>query len=67
MTLSEIDSKIDQSMHGVINGGTTVGRKSFFKRLIWLEANRSKVHGIDTPGVISEGYDQFYCVNFVPI
>lgn len=49
MSLSDLNSEIDRCMWGSKNGGTTVGRKSFFKRLLWLEEIREEKHGIEAP------------------
>lgn len=49
MTLEELNREIDRCMLGSKRGGTTAGRKSFFKRLVWLEEIREEKHGIEAP------------------
>jgi len=47
MTLEQLNCKIAHMLWGSENGGTSQGRKSFFKRLVWLEAKREELHGIE--------------------
>ena len=49
MSLLDINKEIERCMWGSKNGGTTAGRKSFFKRLVWLEEIREEKHGIEAP------------------
>ncbi|BBM02961.1 hypothetical protein [Microbulbifer sp. GL-2] len=49
MSLPDINKEIERCMRGSKNGGTTAGRKSFFKRLLWLEEIREEKHGIEAP------------------
>jgi hypothetical protein len=49
MSLSQINNEIDRCLWGARNGGTTVGRKSYFKRLIWLEKIREEKHDVEAP------------------
>lgn len=49
MSLSDLNKEIERCLWGSKNGGTTVGRKSIFKRLIWLEEIRAEKHGIEAP------------------
>ena len=49
MSLPDINKEIERCMWGSKNGGTTVGRKSFFKRLVWLEEIREEKHDIEAP------------------
>ncbi len=49
MSLSQINNEIDRCLYGARNGGTTVGRKSFFKHLIWIENIREEKHDIEAP------------------
>jgi hypothetical protein len=49
MTLAHIDSEIARCLHWSEAGGTSQGRKSFFKRLVWLEAERERLHGTPAP------------------
>ena len=50
MSLEDINREIDRCLWGSRNGGTTAGRKAFFKRLLWLEKIREEQHGIEAPG-----------------
>lgn len=49
LSLAEINKEIERCMWGSKNGGTTAGRKSFFKRLVWLEEIREAQHGVESP------------------
>lgn len=49
MSLTEIDSEIQRCVWGAENGGTSQGRKAFFKRLVWLEKQREKLFGVTAP------------------
>ena len=49
MTLAEFDSEIHRCLWGAENGGTSQGRKAFFKRLVWLEEQREKLFGVPAP------------------
>jgi len=46
LTLAEINKEIERCENGANSGGTSQGRKSFFKRLVWMEKVREKLHGI---------------------
>lgn len=46
LTLAQLNAEIQRCLFGYENGGTSQGRKSFFKRLVWLEAARERLHGI---------------------
>jgi hypothetical protein len=50
LPLSWFNGEIKRCLHGYETGGTSQGRKAFFKRLIWTEAERERVHGITAPG-----------------
>jgi hypothetical protein len=43
MSLAEFDSEIQRCLWGAENGGSSQGRKSFFKRLVWLEQQREEL------------------------
>jgi len=45
MTLDEINKEIERCTVGAYSGGGQ-GPKGFFKRLIWMEKMREKLHGI---------------------
>ena len=49
MTLEEFNSEIFRCNWGFENGGTSQGRKAFFKRLVWLEKQREACFGIEAP------------------
>ena len=49
MELSDLNHEIGRCTSGLKNGGATVGRKAFFKRLVWLEKIREEKHGIEAP------------------
>ncbi len=49
LSLGELNVEIERCVQGFEHGGTTQGRKSFFKRLVWLEKMREKIHGILAP------------------
>jgi hypothetical protein len=49
MTLEELNHGIARCMWGSKNGGTTAGRKSFFKLLVWLEEIREANFEIEAP------------------
>jgi hypothetical protein len=49
LPLSWFNAEIKRCLHGYETGGTSQGRKAFFKRLIWTEAERERVHGITAP------------------
>jgi hypothetical protein len=46
MSLDQVNAEIERCLHGFEYGGSSQGRKSFFKRLVWLETMREKIHGI---------------------
>lgn len=49
LPLSEIESEIRRCLWGFENGGTSQGRKAYFKRLVWLESQRQELFGIEAP------------------
>ena len=49
MSRAEIDSEIQRCLWGAENGGLSQGRKSFFKRLVWLEQQREKLFEVVAP------------------
>jgi hypothetical protein len=49
MTLEEFNHEISKCNWGFENGGSTQGRKAFFKRLVWLEKQRESCYGIEAP------------------
>ena len=46
LTLAQLNSEIERCLSGYENGGASQGRKSFFERLVWLEGEREKIHGV---------------------
>jgi hypothetical protein len=42
LSLAELHAEIARCLWGAENGGTSQGRKAFFKRLVWLETMREK-------------------------
>lgn len=49
MSRAEFESEIQRCKWGLENGGTSQGRKAFFKRLVWLEQQREKLFGVSAP------------------
>jgi hypothetical protein len=49
MSRSEMDSEIARCLWGVESDRRSQLRKTFFKRLIWLEAEREKRFGVPAP------------------
>ena len=49
MSLSEIEAEIQRCLLGAENGGSSQGRKSFFKRLVWLEQQRESLYNVIAP------------------
>lgn len=46
LTLSQLNAEIQRCLLGYETGGASQGRKAFFKRLVWLEAERERLHGV---------------------
>ncbi|MDR6841194.1 hypothetical protein [Pseudoxanthomonas sacheonensis] len=46
LPLGKLNHEIDRCLWGYENGGTSQGRKSFFKRLVMLEGIREQEHGV---------------------
>jgi hypothetical protein len=49
LSLPALNGQIRDAKWGYENGGSSQGRKAFFKRLIWLEAHRERLHGVEAP------------------
>ena len=49
MSEEELSTEIDRCKFGYQHGGTSQGRKAFFKRLVWLESQREELFGIFAP------------------
>jgi hypothetical protein len=47
--LSWFNAEIQRCIHGYETGGSSQGRKAFFKRVIWTEAQRERVYGVVAP------------------
>ncbi|QGZ93364.1 hypothetical protein [Terricaulis silvestris] len=46
LTLAELNAEIQRCLFRYERGGTSQGRKAFFKRLVWLEAERERLHSV---------------------
>ena len=46
LSLQQLNAEISRALLGYEIGGTSQGRKAFFKRLVWLENHREALHGI---------------------
>ena len=46
LPLHELNHEIGRCLLGYENGGTSQGRKAFFKRLVILEQIRESAHGV---------------------
>lgn len=46
LSLDDLTREINRCVYGYTNGGTSQGRKSFFKRLVMLEQIRESTHGV---------------------
>ena len=46
LSLDQLNVEIERCLQGFEYGGTSQGSKAFFKRLVWLETMREKIHGI---------------------
>ena len=46
LPLKDLDHEIGRCVYGYTNGGTSQGRKAFFKRLVMLEQIREVTHGV---------------------
>ena len=46
LPLGEINQEISRCLWGYENGGSSQGRKAFFKRLVMLEQIREQTHGV---------------------
>lgn len=49
ITQAELEADIQRCLWGINNGGTSKGRKAYFKRLVWLEEQRETLYGISAP------------------
>jgi hypothetical protein len=49
LSFAELEAEISRCALGYQTGGSSQGRKSFSKRLVWLESQREKLHGIPAP------------------
>ncbi len=46
LSVDQLNFHIKHCLRGYKRPGTSQARKAFFKRLVWLEAEREKLHGI---------------------
>ena len=49
LSAASLDADIVRCIWGYENGGSSQGRKSFFKRLVSLEAQREQLFGLAAP------------------
>ena len=49
LSAASLDADIVRCLWGYENGGSSQGRKSFFKRLVWLEAQGDQLFGLAAP------------------
>jgi hypothetical protein len=49
LTLDQVDHDLERCAFRAEAGGSCQGRKSFFKRPVWLEAERERSHDILAP------------------
>ncbi len=49
LPLDMLNREIAWAKHGYETGGSSQGRRAFFKRLVSLEGQREKFYGIDAP------------------
>ena len=47
LPLAKINQEISRCLWGYENGGSSQGRKAFFKRLVMLEQIREQTHGVE--------------------
>jgi hypothetical protein len=47
LSLKELNTEIARCIDGYEFGGTTAGQKAFFKRLVWLEKERERIHKVE--------------------
>ncbi len=47
MSREALDAEIARCLWGYENGGTSQSRKSFFNRLVWYEAEREALFGVE--------------------
>ena len=46
LSLDKLNVEIKRCLQGFEYGGSSQGRKAFFKRLVWLEKMREEIHAI---------------------
>jgi hypothetical protein len=46
LSLDQLNAEITRCLNGYELAGASDGAKAFFKRLIWLEAQRERLHGV---------------------
>jgi hypothetical protein len=46
LTLAQLNVEIQRCLFGYENGGGSQGRNAYFKRLVFLEAARERLHGV---------------------
>jgi hypothetical protein len=45
LTLDQLNAEIKRCLWGAANGGTSQGRKAFFKQFVWLKKQGEAIHG----------------------
>lgn len=46
LSIDQLNTEIKRCLLGYQTGGSSQGRRAFFKRLVWLEAERDKLHDV---------------------
>jgi hypothetical protein len=49
MSRTVLDTEITRCLWGYENGGSSQGRKAYFKRLVWYEEQREILFGVEAP------------------
>jgi hypothetical protein len=49
MSRADLDAEIERCLWGYENGGSSQGRKAYFKRLVWYEQQREVLFGFEAP------------------
>ncbi len=47
--LDWMNAEVARRLQGFQTGGWSQGRKSFFQRLVWVESERERLHGVIAP------------------
>ena len=49
LSRADLEGHIQRCAWGAENGGTSQGRKAYFKRLVWLEQQREILYAVQAP------------------